>query len=189
MEDRKKLIEQIVQRELDMFLSVPADGAYTCQEQPESFRLHRRVQFSIWSPDTLESYLQDLIHAQEEGVNLMTVKYARMDDLIPRTNDNPFIEKIVEIQYRWQLEMFEKYPKLMGGARPLSSSDDAASKTSFETYLKGELETYSDRTLSLLHRDMKDFRRRGINGSEQVYEILVKEMGYESLEDVERRKA
>ena len=40
-----------------MFLSVPADGIYSCQQNPEGFGLHRRALFSIWSVDTLQSYL------------------------------------------------------------------------------------------------------------------------------------
>jgi hypothetical protein len=185
--DQLDLIEQIVDHELAMFLSVPADGEYSCQRHPESFRLHRRAQFSIWSRDTLNSYLQDLLRAEAEGSNLMTTKYARMDDLIPRTNYNPLIESIVAIQYRWQREIFAKYPNLMQGARPLSSDEDSAFRTSFETYLRGELESYSDHTLALLYRDMNDLQKRGINGSERVYEYLAREMGYNSIEDAERR--
>jgi hypothetical protein len=122
----------------------------------------------------------------------MTIKYARMDDLVPRENHNPLIEEIAAIQCRWQQELFEKYPALMAGARPLSSSSngapssDSAVHTSFETYLRGELETYSDNTLSLLYRDMTDLLNRGINGSERVYERLTRELGYKSIEDADR---
>jgi hypothetical protein len=192
MADTDELIKEILDMELEMFLSVPADGEYSCQSQPESFRLHRGVQFSIWSRDTLESYLHDLRQARNRGVNLMTIKYARMDDIIPRENHNPLIEEIAAIQCRWQQELFEKYPGLMAGARPLSPSNDgapssdSAAQTSFETYLRGELETYSDNTLSLLYRDMTDLQNRGINGSERVYERLTGELGYKSIEDADR---
>jgi hypothetical protein len=185
--DERELIERIVDHELGMFLSVPADGDYSCQQHPESFRLHRRAQFSIWSRDTLKSYLQDLLRAEAEGTNLMTIKYARMDDLIPKTNHNPLIDSIVAIQYRWQQEIFAKYPNLMQRARPLSSGEDSAFRTSFQTYLRGELESYSDNTLALLYRDMNDLQNRGMNGSELVYEFLVRKMGYSSLEEAERR--
>jgi len=185
MADREKLIHQIVESELGMFLAVPADGEYSCRQQPDSFRLHRRVQFSIWSDDTLLSYLQDLHMADREKRNLMTLKYARMDDLIPRENFNPLIDAISDIQYQWQMEMFRAYPNVMAGARPLSEADDTAMKTSFETYLKGELETYSDNTLSLLHRDLRKLVEKGMNGSKMVYDCLVREIGYTSLDEVE----
>jgi hypothetical protein len=144
------------------------------------------VQFSIWSDDTLSSYLQDLVKAESEDRNLMTLKYARMEDLIPRENFDPLIDAIAGIQYRWQLEMFKLYPNLMAGARPLSDANDTALKTSFETYLKGELETYSSNTLSLLHRDLRKLEDRGMNGSKMVYQSLVREMGYTSLDDAEQ---
>jgi hypothetical protein len=186
MADRKKLIEWVVESEFRMFLSVPADGDYSCRQHPDSFRMHRKAQFNIWSDDTLESYLHDLQRAEKEGKNMMTIKYARMDNLIPRKNFNPLIDRIAETQYRWQQEMFHTYPHFMTGARPLSEADDSALKTSFETYLKGELETYSDNTLSLLHRDLNNLAEKGINGSKLVYDYLVKELGYGSLEEAEQ---
>jgi hypothetical protein len=173
--------------ELEMFLTVPTEQKASCQDYPDSFRLHRRAQFAVWSEDTLRSYLKDLEKAQTDGINLMTYKYARMDDLIPCRNKSPLIRKIVYVQYRWQQEMFRKYPYFMKGARPVSRSDDSEYKTSFETYLQGELETYSDKTLELLYRDIKDKEKRGINMSEEVYDFLVKMMGYSSLEDAEKK--
>jgi hypothetical protein len=74
----------------------------------------------------------------------------------------------------------------MKGARTISRSNDSEYKTSFETYLAGELETYSDKTLELLYKDIKDKVRRKINMSEEVYDFLVKEMGYSSLDDAEK---
>jgi hypothetical protein len=109
-----------------------------------------------------------------------------MEDLIPRENPNPRIEEIVTIQSRWQEEMVKKYPYLMAGARHLSESDGSADDTSFETYLRGELESYSDDTLKLLLKDMLGYLKMGVNGSERIYEHLVKEMGYNSIEEADR---
>ncbi len=188
MADIEELIDDVIDKELEMFLSVPADGQYACQQHPDQFRLHRRVQFSIWSQKTLESYQKDLDRAKDQGVNLMTVKYARMNNQMTETHNSPLVKQIFAIQYQWQQEMFEKYPNLMGGARSLSSSEDSAWATSFETYMKSELETYSQGTLSLLMQDLEDLRQQGINGSEQIYGKLVQEMGYDSIESVERQK-
>ncbi|UCE35794.1 MAG: DUF4125 family protein, partial [Deltaproteobacteria bacterium] len=177
MAAREKLIAKIVELELEMFLTVPADGIYSCQQDPDDFRLHRRAQFSMWSEDTLQSYLEDLCRAKEDGTNLMTIKYALMEDLIPPENRNSRIDEIVTIQCGWQREMVETYPYLMAGARPLSRSDDVNYDTSFEVYLRGELETYSEKTLALLHRDILELKNTGVNGSEKIYEHLVKELG------------
>jgi hypothetical protein len=178
----QSILEKIIELELEMFLAVPADGTYSCQQDPEGFRLHRRAQFSIWSEDTLQSYLDDLYRAQKKAINLMTIKYARMDNLLAAKNCNPQIEQIVTIQSRWQAEMIQKYPHLMAGARHLSETDGSSSDTSFETYLRAELETYSDDTLALLYRDMVNYTRSGINGSEKIYSCLVKALGYDSIE-------
>jgi hypothetical protein len=182
MQERQALIEDIIAIELEMFLTVPTAQKASCQDHPESFRLHREAQFSAWSDEALESYLNDLHQAKEAGRNLMTIKYARMDDIISQESANPLIEKIVSLQYRWQQEMIRRYPYLMAGGRPLSSMDDSLYRISFETYLRGELETYSDHTLSLLYRDMTDKAASEINMSEEIYSYLVKAMGSASLE-------
>jgi hypothetical protein len=185
MMDKNRTIEEILDIELAMFLSVNSEQTSGCQDHPESFKLHRRVQFSVWSFDTLASYLEDLRRAEASGKNLMRQKYARMQGLIPQENTNPLIDAIVRIKIDWQEEMFRKYPALMRGARPLTDADEDAAMTSFETYARGELETYSDRTLERLHADMVAKLERGINVSEDVYEFLVKESGYASLQEAE----
>jgi hypothetical protein len=183
------IIEKILAKELEMFLSVPSVRKSSCQDYPESFKLHRKAQFSCWSRETLQSYLNDLEKAKEKGINLMTQKYARMDNLINKLNSNPLIDKIAEYQCAWQRSMIKKYPGIMSGGRPLSSDEDSAFMTSFETYLRGELETYSDATLELLNFDILDKNAKGISMAEELYTFLVKEMGYDSLDEAEQAQS
>jgi hypothetical protein len=183
---KNDIIENILAIELEMFLSVPSAQKSTCQEHPESFKLHRRAQFSAWSRNTLKSYLHDLEKAMDDGMNLMTQKYARMDNLIPPLNNNPLIDVIIGYQCTWQREMMRKYPGIMSGGRPLSSAEDSGFMTSFETYLRGELETYSDTTLEFLHQDILEKYAQGISMAEEVYHCLILDMGYESIEDAEQ---
>ena len=171
-----------------MFLSVPTDQPYSCQQDPEGFRLHRGAQFSIWAEDTLQSYQDDLRRAKQEGSNLMTIKYARMENLIPQKNFNPLIEEIVALNVGWQKEIIEKYPNLMAGGRQISKSNDSIIDTSFKTYLNGELETYSDATLVLLHRDLVRLFNEGINGSMRIYENLTKRLGYDSIQAADQAR-
>jgi len=182
----KDIVEKILVKELKMFLSVPSIRKSSCQDYPESFKLHRRAQFSCWSRATLESYLRDLEKAEEKGVNLMTHKYARMDNLIPQLSSNPLIDTIAGYHCAWQRSMIKKYPGIMSGGRPLSSAEDSAFLTSFETYLRGELETYSDATLELLNKDILAKQAQGINMAEELYTFLVKDMGYDSLDEAEQ---
>lgn len=173
MSIRTDLIEKILAAELRMFQSVPAIGTNRCLEHPEEFKQHREAQFSIFSNETLESYLADIRTAQENGQNLMTNKYARMDNLIPKTNQSALVESVAEIMMDWQLQMIEKYPSMMEHARPVASENDDQYKTSFETYIKGELETYSENTLLLLQNDLKKLQAEGKNGSEEIYRYLI----------------
>ncbi len=184
--EKKDIIEEILSKELKMFLSVPSAQKSTCQEHPESFKLHRRAQFSSWSKVTLESYLHDLERAQENGTNLMTQKYARMDNLILQLSSNPLIDMIVDYQCAWQRSMMIKYPGIMSGGRPVSSAEDSTFMTSFETYLRGELETYTDATLELLSKDILDKHAHAISMAEEIYTCLVKDMGYDSLDEAEQ---
>lgn len=190
MSSKEDLIEEITDIELKMFLDVsPAPTEDDCRQHTELFKLHRRAQFSPWSKKTLESYLKDLHQAVESGTNLIATKYLRMQGQIPAVNTNPLISEIADIQLEWQTQMVEKYPKLMTRARPISQDKDSTVCTSFETYLKGELETYSNRTLALLSLDIQRYRENDTNMSEQLYHYLVKHMGYASLEQAEQQMA
>jgi len=182
----KDVIEKILAIEIEMFLSVPSANPSTCQQYPESFKVHRRAQFSPWSLPTLESYLRDLENARSAGINLMTQKYARMDNLVAPLNGNPLIDVITTSYCALQRAMKEKYPGILSQGRPLSSAEDSDSMTSFETYARGELETYSDATLALLHKDIQGKLAQGISPTEEVYECLVRQLGYSSLEDAEK---
>ena len=187
MDIKDKLISNILDIEVNMFLTVTTKQKSSCQNYPESFKIHRRAQFIPWSAETLESYLNDLRAAEKNNINLMKFKYARMDNLIPTVNDNPLIKKITGILLDWQEVFFENYPNIAMKARPVSSSGNTMNTTSFETYLSGELETYSNKTLELLYKDVMGKKSRGINMSEEIYTYLVTSLGYESLQDVEEK--
>ncbi|MCD6272538.1 MAG: DUF4125 family protein [Deltaproteobacteria bacterium] len=188
MDENETLINRILKRELEMFLTVPTLQKASCQENPEMFRIVRSSQFVSWSIETLESYLQDLKSAEKNKINLMTKKYARMDNLIEKIKENPAMDEIVDIEIEWQKEMFEKFPCLMGSARALRSSEDTPSATSFETYLRGELETYSDTTLTFLLKDVKNYFEKNENMMMKNYLDMVKQLGYTSIEDAEETK-
>ena len=180
--NKEGLINAIVEIELRMFLAVPAAGNPSCRDAPDSFRIHRSAQFSAWSEATLESYLDDLQNAEKDGRNLLTYKYARMDELIPSENKSEYIELIAAQQMTWQRLAAAEYPKLMQNARGITDSDASVLDVSFERYLKAELESYSVRTLELLFKDVENCRSHKTNMSEKIYESLVKSFGYDSLD-------
>jgi len=189
MGEREELIQGILQAELDMFLAVQAREPVSCQQDPEGFRVHRAAQFSVWSDETLASYREDLERAAEQGRNLMTLKYARMENLIPKLHDDilvdNLIDQIVNIEVEWQQEMIVKYPYLMRRGRPLNDEEEGLQTTSFVKYLRGELETYSPETLANLYRDVSESRDSNQNQAVKVYENLVKNHGWKSIEEAE----
>jgi hypothetical protein len=186
METRNLVTEQILELELPMFLSVPTTHRYSCQEDPDSFKLHRRAQFAAWSAPALESYLIDLQRAKAANRNLLAIKYARMDNLLPCENVSPLIDAIVDLALAGQKQFIASFPYLMRGGRPLSKQEDAPGLTSFETYLRGELETYSEKTLQLLHSDMIGLHQSGSSLSEATYRYLAGQWGFDRLETLEK---
>ena len=190
MAERDELIQQILQTELEMFLAVQAREPVSCQQDPEGFRMNRAAQFSVWSDQTLASYKDDLEQAVEQDRNLMTLKYARMENLIPKLHDDilvdNLIDQIVAVQVAWQKEMMARYPYMMKRGRPLDEEEEALQTTSFVNYLRGELETYSADTLAHLYRDVTDNQANDQNMTQAIYEYLVKSHGYGSIEEAEK---
>ncbi len=117
-----------------------------------------------WSEHVLESYVSDLETAHLAGRNLMTEKYARMEGIIDPLNPDvlPLIDKIVKRECKWLEDMKEKYPG-MKMARPIYRYQDKPAVVSSETYSRGELETYSPKTLELYHKDNMTMEARGRN--------------------------
>lgn len=170
---RKELLDNIIEFEFDMFERVRTSEPSLCQEQPETFRAMRGMTHSVLSTKTLQSYFEDLQKAKAEGRNLLTEKYARMDNRIPPLKTNPIIDDIVEIEARWMEELSRKYPhtfKLGPG---------------FKIYLSSELETYSDQTLKLYFGDVSRAEKKGGNLTEERYAKLTKQMGYGSIDELE----
>lgn len=169
MKNSSELISDIVEIELKMFLAVPSDGSGNCQQNPEAFKIHRSAQFCIWSDATLSSYLEDLTGAEQEGDNLMTKKYAVIQGLIPQKNSSPRLSEILQIQVDWQEEMLNTHPKFKDKTRPLTDDETASQLVSFKSYARGELATYSEKTLELLYQDLKGHADKGVNGSLEIY--------------------
>ena len=188
---KDQIIEQILDKELKMFTSVSADQPASCQQDTDGFKVFRSAQFQAWSEETLESYLSDLENAESDGLNLMTLKYARMENQIPSIHDNPMVMQMiiemVSVQLDWQKEMLRKFPSIMTRGRPIEEISSPSAMTSFKNYLSCELETYSQMTLTHLFRDIMSSHNKGINMSEEVYEAMVKNLGYASLAEANEK--
>ena len=165
------LIDQILDIEQEMFLSVKTKKEplclVSCRKNPAAFRGVRRAGFETWDEPTLDSYLSDLREAKEKGRNLMTLKYARMNEDIPCINDNPIIETILMIHSDMSLEFARKHPGIINDSQKGIR------------YLRSELETYSDRTVSRYHSNLIRAKFQGINLVEEAYRNMFKLIGLE----------
>ena len=173
----EELVDAIIKFELDMFQEVRTAEPSLCKDSPETFKVMRRMTHSVLSTKTLESYLEDLHKAKAEGRNLLTEKYARMDNRIPPLKTNRFLDDIVKLESRWMRELSQKYPHIFTGG-----------SGSFDLYLSSELETYSDETLKLYFGDVSRAEKEGRNLAEERYTKLSQQIGYSSINDMERKK-
>lgn len=195
---KETLISRIVDLEWHLFQHVQGlDGRPAgCQQDRKTFEVMRTGQATSWSTAVLESYLEDLASAQAEGRNLMTEKYARMmattapqayaelyDQLSRLTPSvEAMISEITETVVAWQELLEGTYPHILKRGRPLRQSADASGVTSFETYLRGELATYSERTLQHYLEHVRRQHAAGINGARITLAYMVAQYGYGSLE-------
>lgn len=176
MDWKEELIAKIIEIEWDMFSSVKnRGGKASCQEQPEVFKAIRSSNFAYWSEETLESYWwNDLLEAQKQKRNLMTEKYARMEGMMPSAGDTEtasLIDKIVKQECQWLEDIVMKSPHLKP-ARPIHSVDDSPYVVSSETYSRGELATYSKKTLELYLQDVMDMASNSMNRIELIFNTM-----------------
>ena len=198
------LIAQIVAQEGAMFNDVQNNGGRAdCQNNPKEFEIMRSSQLKTWSEDVLKSYLNDLVTAAYMGRNMLTEKYAYMMEtthpiefqeikqFLPEVPPQirAKIDEIVDINLDWQQEADEKYPNLRAKGRPLSSKEDSPYVTSFETYLRGELKTYSADTVMKLHAHTLACLEKKYNMAIANLQNMIGQLGYASLEEANEKMA
>ena len=192
--------EALIDTEWELFHSVTNEGGKAdCQNDPETFYIMRRAQFTCWSEELVESWHNDLICAQNCGRNLLSEKYAwmmrqtapfefgRISHLLrfPSIAFEQMIEEIVETEVKWMEEYENQYPFMASGNRPVHSADDTEYSTSFETYLRGELYTYSEKTLKLYLEMIKKLSAENKSLAVIVMDAMVKAYGYKNIDDAE----
>jgi hypothetical protein len=198
---KEKLILDIVELEWEMFSGVNNfGGRASCQEDYLTFKIMRASQAEAWNDEVLQSYYDDLVLAKSQNRNLMTEKYARMMEstspgeyqrisrLLPVVDGSSLdlIEKIIGINLTWKVETAAAYPNLTKRGRAIYTKEDTYSFTSFETYLRGELRTYSPKTIQCYYAMTLEYLNRGEN-IEEIYLLnTVKKYGYPSLAEAEK---
>lgn len=199
------LVEEVIRREWDQFQRTENEGGRaSCQGNWPMFHQMRASQFMTWPEDLLRSYLDDLDEANRVDRNLVTEKYARMmastapdeyreriEPFIPRLSDERVArqERVIAVQVAWARDFRGRYPKLGAAMRVLTTAEDTPEDTSFETYLRGELGTYSDRTMALYEAMVENLQAAGRNLTEQTVANTVRLGGFADLTEAEAAQA
>ncbi len=196
------LIERIVELEWKQFDKVKNEGGRAgCQDDWGTFSIMRKSQYLTWNRELLESFYQDLQLAEQKGWNLITEKYARMmestapekyrklEENLPVISDErkKIQEEMIAIQVGWMAEFAKQYPKMATNARSIYTSEDNEYNTSYETYLRGEISTYSDKTFLLYGKFVVTLYHEGKNLAYEIMNHTAKLYGYASVEDAESR--
>lgn len=197
----ERLVDWIAEVEFAAFDKVKnVGGRASCQNDWATFSIMRKSQYATWNRDMLIQYLYDFTTEFERGHNLIEEKYGRMmESTAPAEYESmkerfpvitpekkAIIEQIVQLQVGWMEEFANRYPALADNARSVHTSEDNIGNTSYETYLRGEISTYSDKMLELYGRYVVEYAQ---NEKNLAYDIMTNSVllyGYEGLEQAER---
>ena len=198
----EELVQKIIEVEWNQFQMVKNEGGRaSCQDDWNTFQIMRESQFINWPLEILESYAKDLMTAMDHNWNLIFEKYTRMmkstapekykelEHILPPLSEERIqrMEKTISIQTKWTEEFAAKYPNLMSEARYIHTYEDSEYETSAETYLRGELASYSEETEKLYGAYVEKLLAEGKNIVEMIYDHMVKRYGYSSIEDAEAK--
>lgn len=187
----------IAKAEFEAFDKVQNEGGRaSCQNNWPTFKVMRMSQYMTWTEDMLLQYLYEFKTNFANGRNMIEEKYARMmeytapldyagfaDQLPPISEEKRVImEKVIGIQVKWMEEFAAEYPNLADDARRIHTSEDLPYDTSYETYLRGELGTYSDRMLEMYGRYIVAHAQEGNNVAREIMENTVHFYGYQDLD-------
>ena len=195
--EKEKIIEKILEKEWKYFSNLNnIGGRADCQDNREDFIIMRKSQWETFNEETLLSYLEDLNsknnplfqkYAQMMKYN-SPEEYEKIKDLLEKASEEKIdlVNKIMSIYMNWEKEFFEKYPIFSSMGRPLYSSEDDNIETSIETYLRGELLSYSEKTLELYLNYVIYNKEKNINLAIKNMDNLAKMQGFNDSDDVEK---
>jgi hypothetical protein len=193
-------IGRIIEIEWEMFDQVQNEGGRAdCQDDFRTFFIMRLSQFEAWNADMVHSYLRDLLAARSAGENRLSHKYGymtaisdpreseRLEEALPNPGDERrrLARALTDRQLLLHERAMKKYPLLAGRGRLLRTRDEAPGETSIETYMLGELLTYSKRTLRLFEAHLDELEAAGKNFVEMNLNNIVRMYGFASIENAE----
>ena len=199
---KEQLVDEIVKMEWEAFDHVKNEGGRaSCQDNWLTFEIMRKSQYLTWTTEMLMQYRDDFAANTAKGWNPITEKYARMmestapeeyeklRETLPEISEEKteIMEGIIAIQVAWMEAFAAKYPKVAGNARSIHTYEDTPYNTSYETYLRGEMGTYSDTMLLLYGAFVAGLAKEGKNLAYLTMEHTVHMYGYADVETAEQK--
>lgn len=193
----------IAKAEFEAFDKVQNEGGRaSCQNNWPTFKVMRMSQYMTWNEDMLLQYLYEFQTNFANGRNMIEEKYARMmestapdayaefADRLPEISGQKkaIMEQIIELQVRWMEEFAQEHPKLAQNARIIHTDEDLPYDTSYETYLRGELGTYSDKLIQMYGRYVVEYARNGKSVAREIMANTISFYGYKSFEEAESKE-
>ena len=195
---KEELVEEIAKMEFAAFDEVKNEGGRAeCQDDWPTFHIMRASQYKTWNYEMLVQYAVDFALSMERGWNPIMEKYGRMEEstspkewakikdsfpVIP-PEKKKIMEEIIRIQVGWMEEFAKQYPGLASHARRIHTSEDMPWDTSYETYLRGEMGTYSDKMLKLYGQFIVGIVKENDNLAYRIMNETIHMYGYSSFEE------
>lgn len=194
MSEKIKIIDEILEKEWKLFSKLNnIGGRASCQDNKDDFFIMRTAWWKTFNLETLVSYVEDL---SSDSTNPLYQKYGHMMEYnMPaeykkikfsleelKEEKVILVNEIMQIYMLWEEEFFEKFPIYSSMGRPLYSKADDLEDTSVETYLRGELSSYSLKTLNLFFKYIKELN---INLAIKNMDYLAEMQGFKDSIDVE----
>ena len=175
---KEKYLSEIIEKEWDMFTSVNAINKNApCLNNKREFTIVRLSQWMVYDEEILKSYLEDIDGFTREGRNIVAEKYAWMMEttepkhfstirhlLGPVSEEKQqLIEAILLINKYWYSHITRELPNTIKYSREVGSLQDKIDNTSVETYMRGEFNTYSEKTLRKILKYYLLKSKEGVN--------------------------
>ncbi|MBI5440590.1 MAG: DUF4125 family protein [Deltaproteobacteria bacterium] len=135
-----------------------------CQERPGTLRTMREITNSVYSPDTLRSFLGELRQARLAGRNLLGEKRSLLERRLSPAR-NALVPRIIAIEKAWMAELCERFPFTLRGAL-----------SDFARVLECELSMLSDPTVMLFYRDVLGARKASRNPQRERDEAFFRKL-------------
>ncbi len=187
--NKEILITDVVSNEWEMFTNTNNIGRRSsCQDQKGNFIASRAAYWNMFDEQVLSSYLKDLSNAKSNKINLAAQKYGYMMEstdpdyfksikhlLVPVSDKKlKLVDSIMLIYMKWEEYLISS--SLDNKNRVLYKQYDSKYNTSVETYMRGELTSYSEETLYLI---LAQFLKNVSDGENPVKNYLLTLKNYE----------